>query len=70
MRGFVRMRDAETARTRRVFVGRARRGRAIARASAERDAAIRARFERARWRVGALDEADGAASLERAFGLR
>lgn len=69
LRGFVRIRDAETGRTRRVFVGPRARER-YRRASAERDAAIRARFERARWRIGTLAEADGTASLERAFGLR
>ena len=69
LRGFVRLRDAETARTRRVFVGPRSRER-YRRASVERDAAIRARFEAARWRIGTLDEADGAASLERTFGLR
>ena len=69
LRGFVRIRDAESGRARRVFVGPRARER-YRRASAERDAAIRARFERARWRIGALDEADGAASLERTFGLR
>ena len=69
LRGFVRMRDAESGRARRLFIGPRARER-YWRASAERDAAIRGRFERARWRIGALDEADGAASLERAFGLR
>lgn len=69
LRGFVRMRDAETGRTRRVFIGPRARER-YRRASAERDAAIRRRFERARWRIGTLDESDGAAALERTFGLR
>lgn len=69
LRGYVRVRDAESARTRTVFVG-PRASERYARASAERDAAIRERFRRARWRIGTLDEADGAASLEHAFGLR
>ncbi len=69
LRGFVRLRDAETARTKRVFIGPRSRER-YRRASAARDAAIREQFSRARWRIGTLDEADGAASLERAFGLR
>jgi uncharacterized protein (DUF58 family) len=69
LRGFVRLRDAESGRTRRVFIGPRARER-YRRASAERDAAIRDAFERARWRIGTLDESDGAASLERAFGLR
>jgi uncharacterized protein (DUF58 family) len=69
LRGFVRVRDVESGRTRRMFVGPRARER-YHRASTERAAAIEARFTRARWRVGTLDEADGAASLERAFGLR
>lgn len=69
LRGLVRLRDAETGRSRRVFIGPRARER-YKRASAERDAVIRERFERARWRIGILDEADGAASLERTFGLR
>ncbi len=40
------------------------------RASRERDAQLRERFRCARWRVGTLDEADGAVSLERTFGVR
>jgi uncharacterized protein (DUF58 family) len=69
LRGFVRIRDAESGRSRRVFIGPRTRER-YCKASAERDAAIRASFERARWRIGTLDEADGASSLERTFGLR
>jgi uncharacterized protein (DUF58 family) len=69
LRGFVRLRDAETARTKRVFIGPRSRER-YRRASAEREAAIQERFRAARWRLGTLDEADGTASLERAFGLR
>jgi len=69
LRGFVRVRDAESARARRLFVGARTRQRYL-RASAARDAAIVARFEQARWRIGTLDERDGSASLERAFGLR
>ena len=69
LRGFVRIRDAESSRTKRVFIGPRARER-YRRASTERDAAIAGRFRLARWRVGVLDEADGAASLERAFGLR
>ncbi len=69
LRGFVRMRDAETGRTKRLFVGPRARAR-YRTASAARAAEIEGRFARARWRIGALDEADGAASLERAFGVR
>ncbi len=69
LRGFVRMRDAESGRTKRMFVGRRARER-YRTASVARAAAIEARFRRARWRIGTLDEADGAASLERTFGVR
>jgi uncharacterized protein (DUF58 family) len=69
LRGFVRVRDVETGRSSRLLVGPRTRER-YARASRTRDDALRARFTRARWRVGTLDEADGAASLERAFALR
>jgi uncharacterized protein (DUF58 family) len=69
LRGFVRMRDAESGRTRRLFVGARTRARYL-RASRERDAQLRERFRCARWRVGTLDEADGAVSLERTFGVR
>ena len=69
LHGFVRMRDAETGRTRRLLVGPRTRERYV-RASRERDDRLRARFRRARWRVGTLDERDGAASLERTFGVR
>ncbi len=69
LRGLVRIRDAETGRTRRLLIGPRARARYRA-ASHARAAAIAARFARARWRIGALDEADGAAALERAFGVR
>ncbi len=69
LRGFVRVRDVASGRSRRLFVGA--RGRARYRAaSVARDAALQERFRQARWRLGVLDEADGAAALERAFGLR
>jgi uncharacterized protein (DUF58 family) len=69
LRGLVRIRDVETGRTARRWFG-PRAERRYRTASAARDAGIRSRFERARWRVGTLDEADGAAALERTFGLR
>jgi uncharacterized protein (DUF58 family) len=68
LRGFVRVRDAESGRVRRLFIGRKTRDRYV-HASRERDATMRERFRRARWRVGTLDEADGAASLARTFGV-
>jgi uncharacterized protein (DUF58 family) len=69
LRGFVRVRDVETGRATRILVGPRTRER-YARATRERDGRLRERFTRARWRVGTLDEADGAASLERVFALR
>jgi uncharacterized protein (DUF58 family) len=68
LRGFVRMRDAETHRVRRAYVGARTRAR-YRDASHAREDAVRARFHDAGWRVGILDEADGRASLLRAFGL-
>jgi uncharacterized protein (DUF58 family) len=69
LRGLCRVRDAETGRARTLYFGRRERARFTA-AVAEREAAQSARFAGAGWRVGSLDEADGRASLERAFGLR
>ena len=68
LRGFARLRDAETGRTRRVFVGARTRAR-YREAAHAREASLRARFRDAGWRVGTLDETDGRASLLRAFGL-
>lgn len=68
LRGFVRLRDAEDGRTRRVFVGAGTRSRYRLAAHA-REARLRERFRAAGWRVGTLDERDGRASLLRAFGL-
>ncbi len=68
LRGFARLRDAETGRTRRVFVSSRTRARYRAAAHA-REAALHARFRDAGWRAGTLDEADGRASLLHAFGL-
>ncbi len=68
LRGFVRLRDAESGRVRQVFVGSRARARYRA-AGQAREAALQARFRAAGWRVGTLDERDGRASLLRAFGL-
>jgi uncharacterized protein (DUF58 family) len=68
LRGFVTLRDSETGRVRRAFVGARTRARYRAAAHAREDA-LHARFRRAGWRTGTLDEADGRASLLRAFGL-
>lgn len=68
LRGFVRLRDAESGRTRRVYVGARARAR-YRDASRERETALVARFRAAGWRVGTLDERDGRAALLRAFGL-
>jgi uncharacterized protein (DUF58 family) len=68
LRGVVRLRDAESGRVRRAFVGARERARYRA-ASQAREAALRARFRDAGWRVGMLDERDGRASLLRTFGV-
>ena len=66
--GIVRMRGAEGGRL-RAYIGARERG-AFARAVRDREAALVARFGAANWRTGILHEADGAASLAAAFGLR
>jgi uncharacterized protein (DUF58 family) len=68
LRGIVRLCGAEGGGA-RVYVGERER-RAYAAAVRERETQVRSRFERANWRTGMLHEADGAASLEAAFGLR
>jgi len=68
LRGFVRLRDAESGRVRQIFAGSRTRERYSA-ASRARESALQARFRAAGWRVGTLDERDGRASLLRAFGL-
>jgi uncharacterized protein (DUF58 family) len=68
LRGIVRLRGAEGGGA-RVYLG-ARERRAYTIAVHEREARVRSRFERAGWRTGLLHEADGAASIEAAFGLR
>jgi hypothetical protein len=68
LRGFVRLRDAESGRVRQVFVGARARTR-YRDASRRREAALHARFRSAGWRVGALEERDGRGSLLRTFGL-
>ena len=68
LRGFVRMRDAESGRAHVVFVG-ARARRRYHAATRGREDALRTRFRNAGWRVGNLDERDGRASVMRAFGL-
>ena len=68
LRGITRLRDAETGRVARVFVGSRMRTRYRTAAHA-REAALHARFRDAGWRVGTLDEADGRASLLRAFNV-
>jgi uncharacterized protein (DUF58 family) len=69
LRGFVRLRDAESGRERRVFVGARERARYRA-ASHMREEALRERFRAAGWRVGTLEEGDGRVSLMRTFALQ
>lgn len=66
--GFVRLRGAEGGNV-RAYVGRRERT-AYGAAVRARERALLARFGRAGWRTGVLLEADGAASLAAAFGLR
>jgi uncharacterized protein (DUF58 family) len=68
LRGLVRLRDAETGRVHRAFIGNRTRARYRAAALA-REEGLHARFHAAGWRVGILEEADGRGSLHRAFGL-
>lgn len=68
LRGFVRLRDAETGASRIAFLGRRER-RAFAAAVRAREAALLHRFEECGWRAGVLNERDGAQSLYAAFGL-
>lgn len=68
LRGIVRLRDAESGRARRVYVGARTRAR-YREATRAREALLRERFRSAGWRVGELDERDGRSSLWRAFGL-
>ncbi len=68
LRGVARLRDAESGRVRRVFVG-ARARRRYGEQAREREAALHARFREAGWRTASLDEGDGRASLARAFGI-
>lgn len=67
LRGFVRVRDSETGRTARLFLGSRERKRYV-KAVQEREAALLERFANANWRVGMLDERDGGSALLRAFG--
>lgn len=66
--GLVRLRDSETGQTRRFFIDAGARARYRV-ASQARDRALRRQFLEAGWRVGSLDEADGARSLARTFGV-
>jgi len=69
LRGWQRIRDAETQAERIVRFDRAARARYLA-AVAARERELSLLFTRAGWRVGSLGECDGSADLERAFGLR
>jgi hypothetical protein len=64
----VRLRGAEGG-TLRAYVGKRERA-SYASAVRARESALLDRFTRANWRTGILDESDGAASLERCFGMR
>jgi uncharacterized protein (DUF58 family) len=68
LEGIVRLRGAEGGRV-RAYVGERERN-AYSRAVREREASLASIFARTNWRTGVLCEADGAASLGAAFGLR
>lgn len=68
LRGFVRLRDAETGATERLFVGKRERERYAAAVRA-REGDLFERFARANWRTGVLHESDGRASVLHAFGI-
>lgn len=68
LRGFVTIRDAETARTARVFLGKRERAR-YEQAVRDRESSLLARFAGANWRAGVFDERDGKGALLRAFGV-
>ncbi|MGH7660962.1 MAG: DUF58 domain-containing protein [Vulcanimicrobiaceae bacterium] len=68
LRGFVRVRDAESGAARTVFLDRAARRRYVD-AVQRRQERVLAQLTECGWRVGVLQEEDGAGSLLAAFGL-
>lgn len=67
--GFVRLRDAESAAVRTVYVGKRGRER-YAEAVRERETATLRRLETANWRAAPMAEGEGEAALLRAFAAR
>lgn len=68
LRGFVTVRDAESGKTARLFLGKRERRR-YERAVRDREAFLLERFANANWRAGTFDETDGRGALLRAFGV-
>lgn len=68
LRGYVRVRDAESGRSERLFVGKQERSR-FRDAVAHRERELTAQLQEFGWRTGVLAEADGRSSLYAAFGL-
>lgn len=68
IRGFVRMRDAETGQVRSLFLGRAS-DRRLRDAVARREKDLLSRFAACGWRTGLLHEESGLRSLHAAFGI-
>jgi hypothetical protein len=68
LRGFVRLRDAETGRTARMYAGPRERARHQV-AVRERETRLLERFAQANWRASTFDETGGRAALLRAFGV-
>lgn len=69
LRGFARMRDAESGEIRSVYAGKRARDR-YARAVRERETALFERLRAANWRAAPMPEGEGEAALLRAFALR
>ncbi len=68
LRGFARVRDAESGRSELLFIGNRERRR-YREAVAERERHVVDRLTERGWRTGLLEEANGAAALRAAFGV-
>jgi len=68
LRGFVRVRDAESGAAQTLFLGRRSARRYVA-AVRRRHEDLHARLTASGWRTGSFDEGDGSAALHAAFGI-
>src|SRR5579872_244942 len=64
--GFVTVRDAETGKIARIFLGKRERA-AYAKAVSDREDSLLERFAQCNWRAGTFDESDGSSALLRTF---